>query len=53
LGGRPMSLDLPPLDYADFPVLLEHIDPDGDLLAAPTDEQPVVFDDDAYDRDER
>jgi hypothetical protein len=47
-----MSLDLPPMDYADFPVLLEHLDPDGDVFAVPADEQPVVLEDDGYERDQ-
>jgi hypothetical protein len=44
-----MSLDLLPLDAGDFLPPYEHID--GDVLAVPADEQPVVFDEDAYDRD--
>jgi hypothetical protein len=44
-----MSLDLLPLDAGDFPVLYEHLDPDGDVLLAPADEQPVQWDaDDEY-----
>jgi hypothetical protein len=49
-----MSLDLHPLDAGDFPSPYGHVDPDGDVLAVPADEQPVPgWDDDELYRDER
>jgi hypothetical protein len=47
-----MSLDLQPFAASgEWASPFEHIDPDGEILAVPADEQPVVLDDDAYDWD--
>lgn len=48
-----MSFDLQPLaSLGEWSVLDDHIDPEGHIFAVPADEQPVVFDDDGYDRNE-
>jgi hypothetical protein len=47
-----VSLDLSPLPAGDWVSPYEHVDPDGEVLAVPADEQPVRWDDDDLYRDE-
>lgn len=48
-----MSLDLHPTAVSDWASPYEHLDPDGELLAVPADEQPVSWADDDLYRDEQ
>lgn len=50
-----MSLDLHPLAPSDWASPYEHLDPEGDVLPVPADEQPVPGwgDPDEYREDQR